>query len=188
MQKSTIILKRNILKFISLCRRRLRRQHVKACTGHYTCCNQHCQQLFGRAAFAAMIFRDFRNNNVCVACFIPDYFVYFIHIDNLLSVCIRFSHYFRLYETLRLLLNQCFRQSSQQKARRRSLGVVTMTIFPHSRQVNSRCITTEDTFLEYFQYNFSQCCEQNLVRQSLPSVTRTCLPHRRHVNSRITET
>ena len=134
-----------------------------------------------------MIFSKFRSYNIAISCFIPHDFVYFIHIDNLLSVCIRFSHYFRLYETLRLLLNQCFRQSSQQKERRRSLGSVTTTL-PHSRQVNSRCITTEDTFLECFQYNFSQCCERNLVRQSLPSVTRTCLPHRRHVNSRITET
>ena len=133
-----------------------------------------------------MIFSKFRNYDIAISCFIPHDFVYFIHIDKLLSVCIRFSHYFRLYETLRLLLNQCFRQSSQQKERRRSLGSVTTTTLPHSRQVNSRCITTEDTFLECFQYNFSQCCEQNLVRQSLPSVTRTCLPHRRHVNSRIT--
>ena len=35
-----------------------RRSH--ACTGHNTCCNQHCQQLFGRAAFTAMIFLQFR--------------------------------------------------------------------------------------------------------------------------------
>lgn len=97
-----------------------------------------------------------------------------------------FRYYFCSYETFRCLLNQRFRQSSQQKVRRLSWGVVTMTTLPHSRQVNSRCTAIEDTFLECFQYNFSQCCEQNLVRQSLPSVTRTRLPHRRHVNSRIT--
>ena len=46
-----------------------RRSH--ACTGHHTCCNQHCQQLFGRAAFAAMIFRNFGDNNVSVARLTP---------------------------------------------------------------------------------------------------------------------
>ena len=54
-----------------------RRSH--ACTSHNTCCNQHCQQLFRRAAFTAMIFRDFRHNNVCVARLTPNYFEYFVH-------------------------------------------------------------------------------------------------------------
>ena len=54
-----------------------RRSH--ACTGHNTCCNQHCQQLFSGAAFAAMIFRNFRNNNVCVARLTPNYFEYLVH-------------------------------------------------------------------------------------------------------------
>ena len=54
-----------------------RRSH--ACTGHNTCCNQHCQQLFRRAAFTAMIFRDFGDNNVCVARLTPNYFEYFVH-------------------------------------------------------------------------------------------------------------
>ena len=54
-----------------------RRSH--ACTGHNTCCNQHCQQLFRRAAFTAMIFRDFGHNNVCVARLTPNYFEYFVH-------------------------------------------------------------------------------------------------------------
>lgn len=54
-----------------------RRSH--ACTGHHTRCNQHCQQLFGRAAFAASILRDFRNNNVSIACFVPNYFKYLVH-------------------------------------------------------------------------------------------------------------
>ena len=61
-----------------------RRSH--ACTGHYTCCNQHCQQLFGGAAFAAMIFRNFRNNNVCVACFTPDNLKYLVHKTLLLNI------------------------------------------------------------------------------------------------------
>ena len=54
-----------------------RRSH--ACTGHNTCCNQHCQQLFGRAAFTAMIFCDFGDNNICVARLTPNYFKYFVH-------------------------------------------------------------------------------------------------------------
>ena len=54
-----------------------RRSH--ACTGHNTCCNQHCQQLFRRAAFTAMIFRYFGDNNVCVARLTPNYFEYFVH-------------------------------------------------------------------------------------------------------------
>ena len=54
-----------------------RRSH--ACTGHHTCCNQHCQQLFRRAAFTAMIFRDFGHNNVCVARLTPNYFEYLVH-------------------------------------------------------------------------------------------------------------
>ena len=54
-----------------------RRSHT--CTGHNTCCNQHCQQLFGRAAFTAMIFCDFGDNNICVACLTPNYFEYFVH-------------------------------------------------------------------------------------------------------------
>ena len=59
------------------CRSSHRRSH--ACTGHNTCCNQHCQQLFGRATFAAMILRDFGDNNVCVARFAPNYFKNFVH-------------------------------------------------------------------------------------------------------------
>ena len=59
------------------CRSSHRRSH--ACTGHNTCCNQHCQQLFGRAAFTAMIFCDFGNNNISVACFAPNYFKNFVH-------------------------------------------------------------------------------------------------------------
>ena len=54
-----------------------RRSH--ACTGHNTCCNQHCQQLFGRAAFTAMIFCNFGDNNVCVARLTPNYFKNFVH-------------------------------------------------------------------------------------------------------------
>ena len=54
-----------------------RRSH--ACAGHNTCCNQHCQQLFGRAAFTAMIFCDFGDNNICVARLTPNYFEYFVH-------------------------------------------------------------------------------------------------------------
>ena len=54
-----------------------RRSH--ACTGHNTCCNQHCQQLFRRAAFTAMIFCDFGHNNVCVARLTPNYFKYLVH-------------------------------------------------------------------------------------------------------------
>ena len=53
-----------------------RRSH--ACTGHNTCCNQHCQQLFGRAAFTAMIFCNFGDNNVCVARLTPNYFKNFV--------------------------------------------------------------------------------------------------------------
>ena len=78
-QTSCCITKGNILKLSRFSRRRLRRQHVKACTGHHTCCNQHCQQLFGGAAFAAMILRDFRNNNVSIACFVPNDFKYLVH-------------------------------------------------------------------------------------------------------------
>ena len=63
-----------------------RRSH--ACTGHNTCSNQHCQQLFRRAAFAAMIFCDFGHNNVCVARLTPNYFEYFIHIDSSSFLCI----------------------------------------------------------------------------------------------------
>ena len=54
-----------------------RRSH--ACAGHNTCCNQHCQQLFGRAAFTAMIFCNFGDNNICVARLTPNYFEYFVH-------------------------------------------------------------------------------------------------------------
>ena len=61
-----------------------RRSH--ACTGHNTCCNQHCQQFFSGAAFAAMIFRNFRNNNVCVACFTPDNLKYLVHKTLLLNI------------------------------------------------------------------------------------------------------
>ena len=59
------------------CRSSHRRSH--ACTGHNTCCNQHCQQLFGRAAFTAMIFCDFGDNNICVARLTSNYFKYFVH-------------------------------------------------------------------------------------------------------------
>ena len=54
-----------------------RRSH--ACTGHNTCCNQHCQQFFGGAAFCAMVFSHFRNNDICVASFTPNYFKNFVH-------------------------------------------------------------------------------------------------------------
>ena len=54
-----------------------RRSH--ACTGHNTCCNQHCQQFFGGAAFCAMVFSHFRNNDICVASFTPNYFENFVH-------------------------------------------------------------------------------------------------------------
>ena len=66
------------------------RSHCRshACTGHNTCCNQHCQQLFRRAAFTAMIFRDFGDNNVCVARLTPNYFEYFVHIDSFSFLCI----------------------------------------------------------------------------------------------------
>ena len=50
-----------------------------ACTGHNTCCNQHCQQFFGGAAFCAMVFSHFRNNDICVASFTPNYFENFVH-------------------------------------------------------------------------------------------------------------
>ena len=50
-----------------------------ACTGHYTCSNQHCQQFFSRAAFSSMAFCHFGNNDICVARFIPNYFEYFVH-------------------------------------------------------------------------------------------------------------
>ena len=71
---------RQIPTFVSVIRCRIsshRRSH--ACTAHNTCCNQHCQQLFGRAAFTAMIFCDFGNNNISVACFAPNYFKNFVH-------------------------------------------------------------------------------------------------------------
>ena len=58
-----------------------RRSH--ACTGHNTCCNQHCQQLFGRAAFSSMAFCHFGNNDICVARFTPNYFEYFVHKKHL---------------------------------------------------------------------------------------------------------
>ena len=54
-----------------------------ACTGHHTRCNQHCQQLFGRAAFTAMIFCDFGDNDICVARLTPNYFEYFVHKKHL---------------------------------------------------------------------------------------------------------
>ena len=54
-----------------------------ACTGHYTCSNQHCQQLFGRAAFSSMAFCHFGNNDICVARFTPNYFEYFVHKKHL---------------------------------------------------------------------------------------------------------
>ena len=71
---------RQIPTFVSVIRCRIsshRRSH--ACTGHNTCCNQHCQQLLVTAAFTAMIFCDFGNNNISVACFAPNYFKNFVH-------------------------------------------------------------------------------------------------------------
>ena len=78
-QTSCFIKKRNILRLSRCSYTRRRRQHVKACTGHHTHCNQHCQQLLRRAAFAASILRDFRNNNVSIACFVPNDFKYLVH-------------------------------------------------------------------------------------------------------------
>ena len=66
----------NISITINICSSH-RRSHAR--TGHNTCCNQHCQQLFGRAAFTAMIFCDFGDNNICVARLTPNYFEYFVH-------------------------------------------------------------------------------------------------------------
>ena len=54
-----------------------------ACTGHYTCSNQHCQQFFSRAAFSSMAFCHFGNNDICVARFTPNYFEYFVHKKHL---------------------------------------------------------------------------------------------------------
>ena len=78
-QTRRCITKRNILRLSRFSRHRLCRQYIKACTGHHTRSNQHCQQLFGRAAFAASILRDFRNNNVSIASFVPNDFKYLVH-------------------------------------------------------------------------------------------------------------
>ena len=50
-----------------------------ACAGHHSCRNQHCQQLFGRAAFATHVFGDFGHYNVSVARLTPNYLKYFVH-------------------------------------------------------------------------------------------------------------
>ena len=68
--------------FIIRCRISSHRRRY-ACTGHYTCSNQHCQQLFGRAAFSSMAFCHFGNNDICVARFTPNYFEYFVHKKHL---------------------------------------------------------------------------------------------------------
>ena len=79
LQISCFITKRNILRLSCFSRHGLCRQHIKACTGHHTRSNQHCQQFFGRAAFAASILRDFRNNNVSIASFVPNDFKNLVH-------------------------------------------------------------------------------------------------------------
>ena len=54
-----------------------------------------------------MIFRDFGDNNVCVARLTPNYFEYFVHIDSSSFLCILAQEiilardYLGLYETLR---------------------------------------------------------------------------------------
>ena len=85
---------RQIPTFVSVIRCRSSHRRSHACTGHNTCSNQHCQQLFGRAAFTAMIFCDFGNNNISVACFAPNYFKYFVHQKFL-------SHKYILYNVRR---------------------------------------------------------------------------------------
>ena len=54
-----------------------RRSH--ACTGHNTCCNQHCQQFFSGAAFGSMAFCHFGNNYIRITRFTPDNLKYLIH-------------------------------------------------------------------------------------------------------------
>ena len=76
---SNIITIGNSTVFECFCWRISSHRRSHACTGHNTCCNQHCQQFFGRAAFTAMIFCDFGDNNICVARLTPNYFEYFVH-------------------------------------------------------------------------------------------------------------
>ena len=76
---SNVVTCGNSTVFECFCCRIISHCRSHACTGHNTCCNQHCQQLFGRAAFTAMIFCDFGDNNVCVARLTPNYFEYFVH-------------------------------------------------------------------------------------------------------------
>ena len=76
---SNVVTCGNSTVFEYFCCRIISHCRSHACTGHNTCCNQHCQQLFGRAAFTAMIFCDFGDNNVCVARLTPNYFEYFVH-------------------------------------------------------------------------------------------------------------
>ena len=76
---SNVVTCGNSIMFECFCWRISSHRRSHACTGHNTCCNQHCQQLFGRAAFTAMIFCDFGDNNICVARLTPNYFEYFVH-------------------------------------------------------------------------------------------------------------
>ena len=76
---SNVVTCGNSIMFECFCWRISSHRRSHTCTGHNTCCNQHCQQLFGRAAFTAMIFCDFGDNNICVACLTPNYFEYFVH-------------------------------------------------------------------------------------------------------------
>ena len=99
---------RQIPTFVSVIRCRIsshRRSH--ACTGHNTCCNQHCQQLFGRAAFTAMIFCDFGDNNISVACFAPNYFKNFVHQKFLPLISIFYIMYAALAACGNKLNNYC---------------------------------------------------------------------------------
>ena len=61
-----------------------RRSH--ACTGHNTCCNQHCQQLFSGAAFGSMAFCHFGNNYIRITRFTPDNLKYLVHKTLLLNI------------------------------------------------------------------------------------------------------
>ena len=76
---SNVVTCGNSIMFECFCWRISSHRRSHTCTGHNTCCNQHCQQLFGRAAFTAMIFCDFGDNNICVARLTPNYFEYFVH-------------------------------------------------------------------------------------------------------------
>lgn len=80
--------------------------------------------------------------------------------------------------------NHFSRQATLQKAVLLSLASVTSTNVPHCRHVKLRCMTTDCTYLECFQYSRSQWAEQNFVRLSAPSVTRTRRPHFRHRKTR----